>query len=470
MDQPVVIIGAGSAGLFCARRLVHFGLPVWIIEDGDQPGGQYFKRRPDDVELQKNQVKTPPIDRDESILRIVSHPLVNYMPKTTVWGISEDRALAYAGNKWSGRIRAQAVIVAAGAYDRTIPFPGWTLPGILTAGGCLNLIKGQGLVPGRRVAVVGNGPLLLVAADALISAGAQVVIVAEAAKTPRRFSIWRGLAHSPKLLARGLKYRMKIMGSGTPYLGGYMVDGAFGIDRVSEVSLAPIGTDGRPVSAHAHRFSVDTLVTSYGLAPSNEMTRLFECRHYFNPLRGGWIPERSETFETSVSGVFAIGDCAGISGAEIAQLEGEVVACEIARRCPTLLPSVSFNNRQLRRLERFRDALSAYYSTAVPLWAADNSTILCRCEEVSVGAILEAVHSCGQDLTAVKAKTRLSMGRCQGRNCLSAAADLLALQAGNSPAAFTWPRLRPPARLVPIANLLEEPLGPPRTPDQIYGP
>lgn len=461
---PVVVVGAGPAGLSCTRRLVAAGLNVLLVDDNDQPGGQYLKQLPPGVRGDAAPIPRPE-RRTEALFAVLSHPAVTYLPETCVWAQDAPMTLAYAGPGRSGRVTAAAIVVAAGAQDRPLPFPGWTLPGVITAGGCLNLIKGQGMVPGRRVAVVGNGPLLLVAANALTKARARVAVVAEAVRSRGAARHLGGLLRSPALLAKGMRYRAAMLRSGTPFLGGHLVVAAEGVRAVTGVVVAP-RRGGTVDGSRARRFEIDALVTGYGLAPSHELTRLLGCRHRFDWGRGGWVPDRTEELETTMPGVFAVGDCAGIGGVEVAMAEAELVAGVIARRLRgTPAPRVAA--RRLRRLDRFRDALNAFYTPNAPLRPADDATILCRCEELTYGELRRAARTCDHDLAGLKAATRLSMGRCQGRYCLGPAADLLAAETERSPAEFTLPRSRPPARPVPIAHLLDEPLGPALAPDQV---
>lgn len=466
MTAPIAIIGAGPAGLRCASALAARGLKVVIIDDNLQAGGQYFRQLPASFQV----AATAPLARDqaraERLLAALAHPMVTYLPDTTVWAGPAPLTLAYAGPGGSGRLEASAIVVATGAHDRPLPFRGWTLPGVMTAGGCLNLIKGQGMIPGRRIGLVGNGPLLLVVAYSLLRAGANLVMIAEAA--PR--SGWLGrlphLAGAPGLLWKGLTYMAAIRRAGVPFLHRHVAAAAEGDAHLSSVTVAPLGANGTPAPQGHHRFSVDTLITGYGLAPSSEMTRMLGCHHVLDAPKGGWIPVRSPALETSIPGVFAIGDCAGIGGAEIALLEGERVADHLAAQFGAATGSGKAA-ATLRRLNRFRDALNDAYAQAGPLWPADPDTVVCRCEELTLTTLQEAASVCPSSMTAFKSMTRLAMGRCQGRNCLRPASSILAAANGVASGTLDLPRSRAPVRTVPIAQLMLEPLGPPREPDAV---
>src|SRR5260370_9735056 len=156
MRGPVAIIGTGPAGLACARRLVRADVPVVIIDDNPQAGGQYFKQLPRQFTVSR----TARIERDQTraefLLGILAHRLVTYLPETCIWALSAQSTLAYAGPSGSGRIEAEAILVAAGAHDRPLPFPGWTFPGVITPRGCLYLTKAPGIFPCRPFARAGN--------------------------------------------------------------------------------------------------------------------------------------------------------------------------------------------------------------------------------------------------------------------------------------------------------------------------
>lgn len=465
MSDPVAIIGAGPAGLSCARRLAAHGLPVLLIDDNAQAGGQYFRQLPPAFRVAPGAKLARDQARAEALLATLAQPLVTWWPDTTVWAQPEPLTLAYAGRAGAGRIRVRAIVVAAGAHDRPLPFHGWDLPGVMTAGGCLNLIKGQGMIPGGRIGLVGNGPLLLVVAYSLLKAGAEIAVIAEAAPRAAWLGQLPGLAAAPKLLWKGLTYLSAIRRARIPFLHRHVAVAAEGADSVSSITLAPLRSDGTP-AAQKRRFGVDALVTGYGLAPSSEMTRLLGCAHRFDAARGGWIPERSAALECSIPLVFAVGDCAGIGGAEIALLEGEVVADHLASRFLGT-PRSSRAATALRRLDRFRDALNAVYAGAGTPWPADTETTICRCEELSLAALQEAAGACHASLSAFKSMTRLGMGRCQGRNCLRSAAHLVGAAHGVAPGTLVPPRARAPVRPIPIAQLLAEPLGPARAPDAV---
>jgi NAD(P)H-nitrite reductase large subunit len=363
------------------------------------------------------------------------------------------------------------VVVATGAVDRAVPFPGWTLPGVITAGGAQNLMKSQGVLPGRRVVVAGTGPLLLVVADSLRRGGAAVVEVVEAAAMERPWRWLSRLAAAPALLRRGLEYRAGLARAGIPFRAGQTVLEARGADGVREVVVAPIDGRGRLDRMRARVLTADALVVGFGLTPAVELTRLLGCEHAWDAARGGWIPRRTTDLETSVSGVLAAGDGAGIAGVETALLEGRLaglLAAERLGRCPPPRAAAAAGplRARLARLARFRDGIAGLHAPPADfLGLVTAETVICRCEEVTAGAVFDALGRGHASVDALKASTRAGMGRCQGRNCLGTVADVLARVRGGRVADVAVPRARPPARPVQLGVLAGEDVPPARPPE-----
>lgn len=470
-SADIAIVGAGPAGLAAANEAVDHGLSVVLMDDNSQPGGQYFRQLPH----QFTGVDRVRHGRAGRLFEVLDHPRLHYLPDCVVWNAPDPGMLAYAAGADSGRVRADAIVIATGATDRPLPFPGWTLPGVITAGGSQNMIKGQAVRPGEHVVVAGNGPLLLVAAMTLLNAGAKVRAVVEAAPFQRRaWSRLASLSRSPTLLAQALSWRLRLAAAGTSFLTGQAVIEAHGEAVLESVSVAPIDRHGNISRASVTTLEADCLVVGNGLAPAVELTRLAGCALHHDPLLGGWTPRRSADLETTVPGLYAVGDGAAIGGVHLALAEGRAaVLAALMHRSP----SSSLRRRQrdlatrLGRLNRFRAAVADIFAPPETfLGLITRATPVCRCENVTLAELEKSAADGATGMVQQKSATRLSMGRCQGRYCLATLADLVATRQGIRVADLDWPRIRPPARPVCLGDLLHETIPPPALPDDPHLP
>ncbi|MCP5151919.1 MAG: FAD-dependent oxidoreductase [Chromatiales bacterium] len=477
----LAVVGGGPAGLAAAEEAVRHGLQVVIADDGAQPGGQFFRQPPPEL----RRTRPSPFDsrpgERERLVRVLDHPAVTWWPGTTVWDLPEPGVLAVSRGVGSGRVAARAVLLATGARDRAVPFPGWTLPGVVTAGGCLNLVKGDRVVPGERVVVAGNGPLALVAAATLVRAGVRVLALVESARLGRRaLAAVPGMLAAPGNAALGLAYRARLARAGVPVIEGHAVVAAHGRSTVEAVEVAPIDGDGRLDRGRARRLDVDCLVTGYGLTPSTELARLAGCAMHFDAALDAWVPRRDRDLRTSLAWLFAAGDGVDVGGAPRAMVEGRLAAAGIAvwlRELDgaavdvTLRRRIAGLRRRHRRMERFRRALAAVYpSPADWLGLATASTTICRCEDVTAEMVEASLDRGLPSLVRLKAETRAGMGPCQGRGCVATLARMVARAAGCDARDVALPRARPPARPIPLGDLLHEPIPPPDLPDDPHLP
>jgi NADPH-dependent 2,4-dienoyl-CoA reductase/sulfur reductase-like enzyme len=470
-ECDLAIIGAGAAGLSAATAAAEHGLTVTVFDDNAQTGGQYFRRLPPGYRRTKATVFDKDQARAEALYRGADHPGITMLTGAVVWEAPEDNVLAFARGADSGNLRAKLIAVAAGAHDRPVPFPGWTLPGVVTAGGLQNLIKGQRVIPGRRAVVAGNGPLVLLVAANLARAGAELIEVAEVAPILSR--VWRealSLLAAPKIVRQAIDYRSAIRRSGAPLRTGWTVIEARGEDELAEVVIAPIDGRGRIDRRRSRGVKADLLVTGFGLTPSIELLRAMACRLEWNALRGGWLPVRSAEFETSRQGVFAIGDGAGIGGVEIALREGRLMGLIAAERLGRLPAAAAAGKKrplqgELARLGRFRAALERLYAPPADyLDLLTPETIVCRCEDVTAGDLRERQGQGFASAAALKSTTRMTMGRCQGRNCLRTLTTLIAQATDQPIESVALPRGRTPVRPVLLGDLIQEALPPIKIP------
>jgi NADPH-dependent 2,4-dienoyl-CoA reductase/sulfur reductase-like enzyme len=447
------------------------GVETILLDTQPRPGGQYF-REPSPGLIGPEDRRTRARD---AVLRQLADSDVRTVCGAQVWGVfpSGDNSgweLAFQGPDGPDHVSARVLVLAAGACDRPIPFPGWTLPGVMTAGGVQAFLKGQGIVPGRRFLLSGTGPLQLAAAAELVRAGAEVVAVLEGAwghlqvpgakcqvpyerQVPRaRFRpcrwhmelrTWRSaLRHATALwgqwgrLAEGWGYARTLRSAKVQFRTGWSVVEARGAGRVEEAVICPLDEMWRPKREAAETVPVDTIAIGYGLMPCTELSQLAGCRHEHRPDAGGYAPRRDARMETTVPGVYAIGDGAGIGGAELAQIEGRIAGAAVAARLGRLPESatqaaIAREQPALVRQQRFARMLSAWFTPGAGLYGlAADDTIICRCEEVTLGEIRRAVAEGAVTANEVKGLTRAGMGNCQGRICGELAPRIIVAETG----------------------------------------
>jgi thioredoxin reductase len=304
-------------------------------------------------------------------------------------------------------------VVATGAYDRQLPFSGWDLPGVMAGGGVQALLKSHGVLAGQRVVVAGTGPFLLPVAAGLLAAGAQVPLVAEANSPAGLARHPRAVASSGAKLREGLGYAARLARHRTPYKQRHSVVRALGADRLEAVEVARLDRQGHVRPGTTRTVPCDVLATGWGFTPQLELFLQLGCATTIG-ADGSLVVEADATQATSVTGVWAAGESTGIGGADLAVVEGE-----IAGRSAASMPVPPALLSRRTSLRRFADALHAVHP--VPRYLIDGSAdevLACRCEEVPVGAVREAVRELdATDARTVKLLTRTGMGWCQGRMC-----------------------------------------------------
>jgi thioredoxin reductase/bacterioferritin-associated ferredoxin len=459
-EVELAIVGGGPAGLSAAMEAARAGVQVTLIDEAPQLGGQIYRQLPPTFRVTDPAPLGTEYRRGRALLEAFAGQRVELLTNTLVWGIFEDKWLALATGDRAASLRARALVIAIGAYDRPVPFPGWTLPGVFTAGGAQAFVKSQRVLPGRRALLVGTGPLQLVVATQLAKAGMTVAGLVELSRMERlwRFAprVWRHVG----MLWEGFEYWRALKKFGIPILTGHVIVRAEGDDELRRATVAEADERGRPVPGTERAFDVDTLCVGYGFVPSTELGRLAGCEHRFAPAVGGWIPAFDpRTMETTRPGLYVAGDGAGVAGAAVAVEEGRLAGISAARALGRLAADEAEARaapvrRALAWLGEFRSVMDELYGGRPDIAAlATPETIVCRCEEVARRELDEVIGAGALTLNEVKAMTRLGMGRCQGRMCGPSAAALLAAYRAASEEAAGLFTPRPPVRPVPLGVL-----------------
>ncbi|MCH7230859.1 NAD(P)/FAD-dependent oxidoreductase [Glycomyces sp. L485] len=438
--RRVVVVGAGPAGRAAAAATAAHGVEVVLVDSAPKLGGQYDRQ-----------------DTRESGDRFALPSGVEYLPDSVVWAVEPapggHRVHVRTGPADSperaGRaLETRALVLATGAYDRSLPFPGWDLPGVYTAGAAQALAKSQGIAVGDRVIVAGTGPFLLPVATVLCSVGARVVAILEA-NDPVTGWMKRpgGAVAGWGKFGELARYSVLLGHHHVPMVRRSAVIAANGTDRLEAVIASRLDHDWNPVAHTERRFEVDAVAIGFGFTPQLELAVAARC-----DIEGGFVAVNAAQ-ATSVPGVFAAGEITGIGGAELATHEGTIAGTAAAKLLGARVRVPFRAMRHVRSGRRFAAALQSAYPVR-PGWKGwlRDDTLVCRCEEVPYGELRRAVG--GLDIGGVrslKLATRAGLGLCQGRVCGRNVAEL----AGLADAADGFSR-RPVAAPVRLGELAED--------------
>jgi NADPH-dependent 2,4-dienoyl-CoA reductase/sulfur reductase-like enzyme len=411
----IVIVGAGPAGLAAAEAALAQNARVAWLDAQATPGGQVWR---------KDAEHGWPSRAERVITNVLNHPSLTWMPQTQVIA-AEQNELLLQNEQQALRIAYGALVLATGARELLLPFPGWTLPGMTGAGGLQALAKQGWPLTGRRVVIAGSGPLLLAAAATAKRHGAHVLGIYEQASQTAVHAFARTLWRWPGKAIQAAMLRTQL--AGIPYYCGSIVTRALG-----EHTLEHIEVDG----PHGmRRIACDQLAIGYGLVPNVELAQMLGCAMTQEGAHPCVQVDASQC--TSVANVYAAGELCGIGGRDCAWVEGRIAG--IAATGGTVGAALL---QQQRRARKFAMALRAHFKLDPCIHElAQPDTLICRCEDVPLQALKG--HP---DARSAKLATRCGMGACQGRVCGTVLAELgLFPRSGQRPPLF-------PARLATLGE------------------
>ena len=476
---PLLVVGAGAAGLAAALAAAAAGVATMLIEEHpvspelmalDVPlhFGQRMARGAGNAALMERVLDSSP-GLAEAYERGIDVQL-----GVCVWGLfagsanSPDAAphlVGLADGVRSWFVSCDRVIVASGARDLAIGFPGWEKPGVMGAQAALQLMQRYDAFTGSRILVLGGGPLALAVVEAAVGKGLAVVAAVEAEEASR---------HDDS----AERFRER----GVAFYGGWVIDEARGSIEVESAAIVRLDETGKPAAGSRTVLDCDTIVMSVGTVPNVELLDSLGCRMQFEPLRGGWVPSRGNDTATSAPNVYAIGDCAGLGAdpTEEGRRAARAVAASLGMTAfaeaepePEPEPRIERPHAANRSVQRARVWLQAQIA------ASGLDVCVCQCEEVTrrelidlrppryLRAMVPDAAPSGRNLQAlaadgplnqdqVKRLTRAGMGPCQGRRCREQVQMLLEAVGTSEPGAVPLARYRPPVRPLPLKVLAAE--------------
>jgi NADPH-dependent 2,4-dienoyl-CoA reductase/sulfur reductase-like enzyme len=452
-SERIVIVGAGPAGVRAAEVLLAAGLRPTVLDEAPASGGQIYRQPPPELRRAYSELYGFEAPKAKRLHDAFEHlrDAVDYRPGRMVWNLQRNHLhILHAGD--GETVPFDHLILATGAMDRVLPFDGWTLPGVFTLGGAQVALKSQACAVGRRTVFFGSSPLLPYIAYQYAKAGAKVVAVLDTAPRTAKLRALPGLLVGGATFIKGAYYLAWLRAHSIAYEHGVTPVGALGDQAVEGLRY----TDAR---GRERSLDCDAIAFGYGLKSELQLADLAGCDLRFDPVSCNWILALDENGRTSVPGIYAAGDGAAIRGADAAELSG-------ARAAHTLLGDLGLGgqnaelrriNRRLGRIDNLRTALETAFPFPRHLaQSIPDSCVVCRCEVITAGEIRQAVQGLGaDDINRAKAFCRVGMGRCQGRVCESAAAEIVAAALGRDLAAVGRFRAQAPVKPVPIAALAQ---------------
>jgi NADPH-dependent 2,4-dienoyl-CoA reductase/sulfur reductase-like enzyme len=449
----VVVIGAGPAGLAATASAAGAGLSTLLLDENAGPGGQVWRA------ITSTPVKTRKLLgadywAGEEIVQAARASGAEIIHRATVWSLDRNLEIGVSIGGGSAFIGARRVIIATGAQERPFPIPGWTLPGVMTAGAAQTLLKSSGLVPDGRTIIAGQGPLLWLLAAQILRLGGRVDRVLD---TTARSNYLSALPHafafvtSPNFM-KGLALMREVRAK-VPVISGVTELAAAGDGELATVSYVAGG--------QRETVPADLLLLHQGVVPNVNLAMAAGVEHRWDELQLCWSPVLDADGGSSIDGIAVAGDGAGIGGAQAAIYRGRIAArsaiAALALGAAMKLESIAALRRELAGAERGRAFLDMLFQPAKQFRIPKGDTIVCRCEEVTAQEILDSVDIGATGPNQLKAYRRTGMGPCQGRLCGLTVTELMAEACGKTPQEIGHYRLRAPVKPITLSELASLP-------------
>ena len=429
----LAVLGAGPAGSQAAQTAAARGLSVVVIDEERAAGGQVYRARAPGFGG-GNVAGATDAQVGDHLRMGLAASAVTCAFGHRVWHIEPGFVINTVGPDGACAFSADVLIVATGALERHCPIPGWTLPGVFGLAAATVLLKAHGVLPGRRVALAGSGPLLALVAIKILELGGEVSCIVDAAGRRDWLASAAPMLTAPGLAARGAGWLARLAKARVPVFSRHALRRIDGIHSVGAVSFGPVDRDWRPTGGPEQTIAVDAVCTGFGLVPSTDVTRLLQAEHAFNRDTGAWTVRTNPEGMTSVPGLYVCGDAAGVDGAAAAPHSGRLVALCAVQAITNTSGDRAADTRQIQTERRARQRKArfglAMTRLSVPRFGAnswsDAETIICRCEGVTRSEIETVLGNGASTFNDVKSVTRCGMGACGGRICSEPACALIA--------------------------------------------
>lgn len=452
MDRfDLLVIGAGPGGMSAAIQAAESGLRVAVLDEQARAGGQIYR----DIERasrQRGELLGKEYTAGAVLTEALKHPAIEHITNAVVWAIEPGYRVFYTQEGKADKLNAEKLVLATGALERPMPLPGWTLPGVITAGAAQIMLKQSGMVANKAV-LVGTGPLLYLVASQLIRAGSPPFALIETQSRRDLFgaaSHWLGALRGWRYLLKGMSMLSRIRRAGIPR---YTAATELVIEGEQRATAVRFKSGNK-----THRIACETVCLHHGVVPNTQMARSLDIGHLWHNSQHCFVPELDRWGESEIAGVFIVGDGAGIGGAKLAELKGQLTAIRIAEQTGRLnsleaAQAAHALKAKINAEQAVRPFLEVAYPPCAEALLPTDNTIVCRCEETTAGDIRRtATLGCiGPNQT--KAFARAGMGLCQGRNCGLTVTALLSDSNRQTQQATGYFRIRPPLKPLTLGEL-----------------
>lgn len=461
-EHQVIIVGLGLAGLSAARTLQNRRLDVLLLDENNSPGGQYLRSVSRWIGIDSRPIRENLKRVGHRLVRDLNHAGMTVKQGTQTVGLEADGSVWTLGKE--GRIEkhhADHIILATGARERFLPFPGWTLPGVISTGAAQILVKSAGILPGRNPIVGGAGPLPLALAGEIYASGGRVRAYWNQSSWSQQLHTLKGCRYHLSKVTLGMRCLTRLVASRTPLLHGYKVLEARGNNVLEEVALAAIDHDGHVIQGSEKTFDVDCLAVGYGFVPNLELAMLAGCELRHDIAKGGWVVKVEDNLQSSVPPIIAAGELTGIAGAEKSIIDGCLAGLSVAGKLGAL--NNATDKAELEQLQKRRQREIAFGALLNSLCETPSGlfkdlpdqTMICRCEDINLGQIRKEISNGVTQLDAMKKATNCGMGKCQGRTCGPIIQEILTAHAQATPEDIRPYSVRNPIKPVPLSALAE---------------